>query len=212
MTALVSDKFTRTVATGWGTAVTGGAWTVSSGPNTNVDAGFGNLVVPKGGTTTANLASVSAPGADLVGTFKVDKASGGSGLYVSSYVRRTSAGVYAAKLKIPASGPLTLALTRTPAGGAEVILQAETTVPGLSYAVGDTLNLRVQAVGTAPTLLNAKVWKVGTQEPSTWLRSVLDTTSGMQSNGSVGLAAYLSSSATLTPVTVKLDELTVTAP
>ena len=212
VTPLVSDQFTRTVASGWGTAPTGGAWSVSSSTNTSVGSGFGNLVVPKGITTSANLASVSAPGADVVGTFTLDKATSGSGLYVSTHVRRTSAGSYLAKLKIPASGSLTLEIDRAPVSGGDVVLQSSVAVPGLAYAVGDTLNVRVQAVGTAPTVLSAKVWKAGTQEPTTWLRSVTDNTAGLQTAGSVGLSAYLSSGATTTSVTVKWDDLIVTAP
>jgi len=211
-TAVVSDQFTRTVTSGWGTAPTGGVWTVTSATNTNVATGFGNLIVAKGTARSANLSSVSLPAANLVSSVKVDKAATGTGLFVGSYVRRTSAGGYSAKVRYLSSGAVTLALNRVPASGSEVVLKGEATVPGLSYAPGDTLNVRVQAVGTSPTLLNAKVWEAGTPEPTTWLRSVSDNSAGMQTSGSVGFGAYLSSTATTTPLTVKLDQLTVTAP
>ena len=136
----------------------------------------------------------------------------GSGLYISTHVRRTSAGSYLAKLKIPATGSLTLEIDRAPVSGPDVVLQSSVAVPGLAYELGDTLNLRVQAVGSAPTVLNAKVWKAGMPEPAAWLRTVSDNTPGMQTAGSVGVGAYLSSLATTSPVTVKFDELTVTAP
>ena len=78
--------------------------------------------------------------------------------------------------------------------------------------MGDTLNLRVQVLNTSPTTVRAKVWKVGTAEPAAWQRSVTDSTAGLQTSGSVGLSPYVSSSSTQVPVTVKLDELVVTAP
>ncbi len=92
------------------------------------------------------------------------------------------------------------------------MLQQAVTIPGLTYAVGDTLNLRMQTVGTAPTTLRAKVWKAGTAEPTTWATTVTDSFAGLQAAGSVGVSPYLSSSATTSPITVKLDELTVTSP
>jgi hypothetical protein len=78
--------------------------------------------------------------------------------------------------------------------------------------VGDKLNLRVQVLNTSPTTIRAKLWKVGAAEPATWQRSVTDATAGLQARGSVGLSEYVSSSSTQLPVTVKLDELVVTAP
>ena len=73
----------------------------------------------------------------------------------------------------------------------------------MTYAVGDLLNLRVQVLGTSPTTVRAKVWKVGTVEPAAWQRSVTDTTAGLQASGSVGLFVYHSSSATNAPNTVQ---------
>ncbi|MBA3527796.1 MAG: hypothetical protein H0T91_00480 [Propionibacteriaceae bacterium] len=91
-------------------------------------------------------------------------------------------------------------------------MQAPLTISGLTHAVGDTLNLRLQVVGASPTTIRAKVWKSGTAEPADWQRSVTDSTAGQQTSGSIGVSAYLSSSATNSPVTLKIDELTVTAP
>jgi hypothetical protein len=84
-------------------------------------------------------------------------------------------------------------------------------ISGLTYTLGDTLNLRVQTTGASPTTIRAKIWK-GTAEPTGWQISTTDGTAGLQTAGSVGLSPYLSSSATNAPITLRIDQLTVTAP
>jgi hypothetical protein len=45
-----------------------------------------------------------------------------------------------------------------------------------------------------------------------WQKTVTDNTSGLHTGGSFGVSSCLSSSATNGPLTVKMDELIVTAP
>ena len=119
----------------------------------------------------------------------LDKPATGAGIYVTGYGRRvTGQGAYASKAKVASAGAVTLELSRLTPAGAEVSVQAATTIPGLTYAVGQTLNVRIQVTGSSPTTIRAKVWKVGTAEPAGWQRSVTDTTAGMQASGSVGVA------------------------
>jgi hypothetical protein len=209
----VDDQFTRTVASGLGSAPTGGVWSTSTAAsNYAVANGLGLFAMAPGGSPVAALNTVSAAATDARLAFRADAPVTGSGLYVSTYGRRVSGqGGYAAKTKITGAGGVTLELVRTPASGSDVSLQAATTVPGLAYATGDTLNVRVQTTGTAPTTVRAKVWKAGTPEPTTWLRSATDTTAGLQTAGRVGVGAYLSSTAT-SSLKLGLDSFVVTAP
>ncbi|SDS43391.1 Calcineurin-like phosphoesterase [Friedmanniella luteola] len=212
--ALVDDQFSRTTAGGWGSAPTGGAWTVSgSAANYAVGAGLGTVKVAAGSGPLATLNGVSTAGSDLRLSAGLDKLPAGSGLYLATHARRvTGAGAYLAKTRVTSTGSVTLELTRTTATGTETNLQPAVVVTGLTYAPGDLLNIRTQAAGSAPTTVRAKVWKVGSPEPTTWQRSVTDTTAGLQTAGSVGVSPYLSSGATNAPVTVRLDSLVVTAP
>ena len=213
-TTYADDQFDRSVTAGLGTAPTGGAWTTTgSATNYGVAGGVGTIKVAAGSGPLASLNAVSATATDTRLAFGVDKLATGSGIYVSTHGRRVSgAGAYLAKTRVTSAGGVTLELTRTTATGGEVNLQPAVTVPGLALAVGDLLNVRLQTTGTAPTTVRAKVWKVGTPEPTTWQRSVTDTTAGLQTAGSVGVSPYLSSSATNGPVTVRLDSFTVSAP
>jgi chitodextrinase len=209
-----SDQFARTVTTGFGTAPIGGVWTNTGAVgNLSVSAGTGNIRLDAGAKQSVYLASANAPQADMLLRFGLDKPPTGGGVQVAAYGRRVAGqGGYAGKAKLSSSGAVNVEIVRQDSAGAETVIQ--TAAPsGVTYAVGDLLNLRVQVLNTAPAAtIRTRVWKVGTPEPSTWLRSVTDSTAGLQAPGSIGVLVYNSSSATNAPLTVKLDDLIVTAP
>ena len=69
--------------------------------------------------------------------------------------------------------------------------------------------MRFEVSGTSPTTTRAKVWLASAAEPAAWRVSAADSTSGYQVAGSVGLRAYLSGTATNSPVVAKFDDLLV---
>ncbi|WP_426302602.1 PKD domain-containing protein [Arthrobacter sp. R-11] len=209
---LAADAFGRTVTGGWGSADTGGAWTIGSGAaNYNVAGGVGTMLLGTAGASrTANLNGVTAPDADVQVKASLDKIGDGGGTFVSIAGRRVGSDDYRAKLKIAATGATTLYLTRT-SGGTETTL-VSANVAGLTLAAGDAVQIRMQVTGTGPTTLRAKAWRDGATEPGTWLLNTTDTTATLQAAGSTGLVAYLSGSATNIPVTVRFDDYVVRAP
>jgi PKD repeat protein len=212
---LASDAFGRTTSGGLGTADTGGAWsTTGSTANYSVSGGSGRLRLPAAGNSNyAYLGSVSSTATELYMELASDKAASGSGLYLSAIGRRIAgAGEYRCKVAITASGTVNLSLVRTSATGAEITIQAAVAVAGVNYAVGDKLSVRLQVTGTGTTTIRARVWESGSTEPSTWQRSVTDTSAALQGPGAVGLATYLSGSATNAPVTVLVDNLQAVTP
>jgi hypothetical protein len=213
VTTYASDNFSRTVTGGFGTAPIGGPWTISSSSSSfSVADGVGVIRVGAGSGPAAYLGNVSAADLDLRMNFSLDKRPTGSGLHLSTLMRRSSGGSYAVKARVDSGGAVWLEVYRKPASGSDVTLGTAVTVPGLTYAAGDTLELRVQSVGSSPTTIRSKVWKKGTAEPTVWQRSITDSTPGVQGAGSVGVLPYLSSGATNAPVTVKIDDLAVTSP
>jgi len=208
-----SDDFSRTATSGFGTAPVGGTWTHSTSlTNFSVTGGQGQMRTANGSEPKAYLATVNAPQVDLRTRLSLDKLPVGGSNYLTILGRRIpTAGSYAAKIVIRATGATTVELTREPTGGSEVTMQGQTAVPG-TYAVGDAYNIRLQVTGSAPTTIRAKVWEVGTTEPTTWQRSVTDTTAAMQNSGSIGITNYLSSGATNSPLLLRIDDLTVTQP
>lgn len=211
-TALAQDGFGRTVASGWGTADIGGAWSANNATATSVVDGAGQVSIAAGGTVITRLGNTGASSLDYQATFSIDKLPvGGSGIYLTHILRRTGApGEYRAKLRILPTGVGYLSLNKL-VGSVETSLQGETRVPGV-FTPNTTWTLRGQAAGLSPTTVQAKAWPSASAEPATWLRSVTDSEAGLQATGGVGLSTYLSGATTNAPILVRMDNLVVTAP
>lgn len=206
MTTIAADTFTRTVSGGWGTADTGGAWTVTNSSLFSVSSGAGIETDAAGSTAYARLGSVSTVNADLTVTIPIDTLPIGGTTYryihprslAESAAATTSIG---ALLTIAPSGLVTL---YTRVNG----VAANPTNTGITATAGTTVTARVQVTGTSPTTIRAKAW-TGSTEPD-WQVTATDSTAGLQTAGGIALGTYLSSSATNGPLTLRWDSLTVT--
>ncbi|WP_461170385.1 PKD domain-containing protein [Arthrobacter sp. Z1-15] len=199
------DSFGRTSIIGWMTADQGGAYTyVGSTANFTVADGLGRLRLGTAGAgLTTYLSSVNAADTEVQVELGLDKAATGGGVYQSVYARDIAGkGNYSAKVRYMSNGTVGVSLNR-----GDVYLVPQTTITGLTYRPGDRLTVRVQATGTSPTTLRAKVWKTGQAEPVQWQLSATDSTAGLQAPGRIGLGAYLSGSSTNAPVIGFLDNL-----
>ncbi|CAN5247103.1 PKD domain-containing protein [soil metagenome] len=207
-TSLAKDAFGRTLATGWGTADTGGAWTLTGTASSfKVDAGKGQIALPAAGNgRTALLNGVSSNDTDLSVDFSSDKAMTGGGLYVNLVGRSVNtSNAYRAKIQLKADGGARLDLVKL-VGGAETTI-AWTNVTGLTITPGQEYTARFQVTGTSPTTLKAKVWKKDQAEPSAWTLERTDTASELQVKGAVGFYLYLSGSATNAPHNIRFDNV-----
>jgi len=148
---------------------------------------------------------VSSSDTDFKASVSIDKPATGGGQYVSLIGRQVTGADYRAKVRVASTGAVAIWLVKTQ-GGSETVL-ASTTVAGLTYAAGDTLNLRLQVSGTSPSSLKVKAWTSGRSEPTSWTLSGTDSTAALQSAGSIGLYSFLSGSATNGPVVPFYDAL-----
>jgi PKD repeat protein len=201
---LASDAFTRTVSSGWGVADTGGSWS-ACGSACSVGGGVGRFVVPAGQGVMSFLDSVNSLDTDVAVDFWVDRLASSSGSFVSLVARGATGQGYWGKVRVASTGALTLSLTRR-SNWAETTLST-LAVPGITAAPGDRLRIRLQAVGSSPTALRAKVWRVGSTEPAAWQLTSSDSTSALQVPDGIGLYGYVSGGATNGPVTMSLDNL-----
>ena len=204
---IAGDAFSRTVSSGWGSADLGGVWT-RSGTATNfaVAGGVGTIRMGTAGSgPSMALNGVSATNTEVRTTISMDKAATGGGVYGTVRPRIVSNGDrYFVDTRWVAGGTVILNLGRN-VGSTETNLQSRT-VTGLTVAPGEKLNVKAQAFGTSPTTFRAKVWKVGTAEPSAWTASVTDSSATLQAAGAIGLGTYLSGSATNAPVVASFDD------
>jgi hypothetical protein len=204
---LAVDSFNnRTVSNGWGSAETGGAWTLATASsNFSVGSGVGRMTMAAGSGPSAYLNSVSGRDVDLTTRLSYDKAGSGGGIYTSMVVRRSGTSDYRAKVRVTATGT-TFSLVRT-VSGAETTLASQDL--GLVVAAGDVVNVRLQAEGNGSTTLRAKFWRQGTAEPGSWTVTGTDSTAALQAAGAVGLQNYLSGSATNAPIVARIDDFQV---
>ncbi len=210
---LARDDFGRTVANGWGSAELGGAWTVG-GPadRWSVNGGRGNVSLNAGNGYTASLNALSVASSDVSFNVGASKVATGGGQYVSLIGRRVAATTdYRAKVQLAANGTVSLWLART-VSGTETLVPGGGVVSGLTAAAGDRFEVQMQAVGSSPTTLRAKIWKSGTTEPATWTRTGTDSTAGLQVAGGVGMYFYASGSTTNSPVVFSIDGFRVRTP
>jgi hypothetical protein len=126
----------------------------------------------------------------------------GGGARVGIVGRQVGGDFYQARVLFQANGTCGLQLLQ----GSSTVL-ANATIPGVSCAGGQSVDLRVQVTGTNPTVLRARIWATGSAEPASWQLSANSTSAGLQNAGSIGIEAYLSGSAT-SPVTVSYDNFT----
>ncbi|NOJ60757.1 PKD domain-containing protein, partial [Arthrobacter sp. 260] len=206
------DAFGRSLATGLGAADVGGAWSLNGAASYfSVADGVGVMNLSRAGLgPSAYLGEVSSDEVDASVEISLDKVANGGGVFASLQGRVVpGAGDYRAKVKVAGNGALTLYISRL-ANGSEVTLASQV-LTGVSYALGDSVVVRMEATGTSPTVLNAKAWKAGSAEPAAWQLSEEDSTASLQVAGGVGIQSYLTGSATNAPVRVQFDELNVTS-
>lgn len=201
-----ADAFERTVTSGFGSADVGGAWTpTGSSSPLSVGSGSGRITMTAPGSgPRVYLTEVSTADVDASVDFSLDKPPSGGDTYITLALRRIAGSEYRLKARLTPTSTM-LFVTRS-LSGSETILASQT-LSGMEYRQGDLLRLRFQAVGTGSTALSAKMWRVGTTEPSGWQLSAIDSAAALQGSGGVGLAAYLGNTVTNAPVVARFDNL-----
>ncbi|GAA4356980.1 PKD domain-containing protein [Angustibacter luteus] len=206
-----SDGFTRTVASGWGKAETGGNWTAGSSGQASVSGGVGKLLMATPGAGPyAYLGSANALNTDLTTSLSMDKNGTGSGTALWFRARHVPSGAeYRLRLRWLTGNVLSMNLSRFDT--AETVLGSTVSLPG-GVTAGEPLKLRWQVLGTAPTTLRAKLWRAADPEPAAWTVSATDSTAALQAAGYLGLYTYFSSSSTNAPVVLSIDDFRAVSP
>jgi PKD repeat protein len=200
---IAKDAFDRSVASGWGTAATGGAWTIGGGSaGASVTAGAGLAVTAKGQTRSMALSGATSTSSDTTFSFTVDQAPTAGGQYVAAVGRQVGAENYNGRVWVQSNGVLQVQLRR-----GDTILK--TVNLAATYTPGDTVHVRFQVAGSGTTTLGISAWTTGTQ-PASWNLTTTDTTASLQAAGSVGLGTYVSASAAAASTTFSFRDYAVT--
>jgi PKD repeat protein len=220
------DFFGRSVSGAWGSADVGGAWTPTTDPSAfGVSNGVGTITLSSpGANADSALSSVATASSDVVVGVTADKLGSMNGTHVqvdpvgvttssleADVVARRVAGAgdYRAVVRIASDRLVWLSLVRVAPDGTRTVIAPESIVQNVFWTPGMQLVVHLQALGAAPTTVQASVWAAGTPEPATWQESVTDATAGLQGPGSVALGAALGSTVNTTPLTFSFDDLSV---
>jgi hypothetical protein len=207
------DDFSRSVSNGWGSALTGGAYSLQ-GPSGDfrVDGSAGVMRLTAGANRAAALTPVLARDVDVSFRVATDKVAAGAPVYVYSAARRISASsAYWLKLTLGTDGSVWLHASRHVANTEQGIGSA-VRVSGLTHKAGTFIRLRSQVTGASPTTIRLRAWADGEAEPTGWIYTATDSTTALQVAGAVDVRAYLGSKASNAPLNVRFDDYLVTSP
>jgi hypothetical protein len=202
----ILDTFERTVASGWGTADTGQAWSTSGGAaaDYNVAAGVGAVALPDTASTRNTFLGSGLFDNEIYAELTVPQLATGAVYEVALLGRQTfgSATYYTLLADMATSGAVNVFIERNLAG---VFTTLATTAAAATYTAGARLGFRFRMIGS--TILG-RIWNITTTaEPSTWTVSATDT--GIASGGA-GTRHARSGSNTNVGLVVSWDNFTVT--
>ena len=212
--AIFEDSFDRSTTAGWGTASTGGDWTVDWGRNAYSTLDSKGRVALAGARSST---SIHSPVIDSTATesqvdLSMDALAGGNGAYITYVGRQTDSGRYQTEFRVASDGTVTMTVAKR-VDGTETVLG---TAPVGTYKPGEALHLRLALDGAdasasqinASTAVRARAW-IGDTEPSAWQVDTTDDDTALAAPGSVGLMTYVSASAGGETVNLDVDSVKV---
>jgi hypothetical protein len=207
----VDDSFGRTTSNGWGSAPTGGAYTISgTAANFSVAGGVGVMVAPNAGALRSALIGPSVADVDVSFSVAANKSAAGSHQFIYAVVRRNGNNEYRVKLRFDANGNVYVGASRV-VNNAETDIGSMLVVPGLTHPANAIIHFRAQVSGASPTTLKVRAWADGSAEPTTWTYSQTDSTASLQAAGALGLRTYIASATSNAPITFSFDDYRVTS-
>lgn len=160
-TDFVWDDMAPPVANSWGSADAGGAWTFSTGVAADWDkaANVGTYVMTSatGVVSRQSLTVANAVQLDYFATVSQSQTVTGGGLFAQFRARGLTNDIVT-RVRFNAAGTVDLFLFE---GG----VQVGAALAVFSFAAGNSYNVRTRMVGQ---YYQAKLWQVGTTEPTAW--------------------------------------------
>lgn len=206
-TNAVTDTFTRTGSSTWGSADIGGAWTqvgTASDYSTNGTTGRHSA----GSVNVARVSTVGPSSADfdVVVSASTSVLAAGASQYVFVVGRHAGPNDFlTARLEFTTAAAVNLTIRTRIAG---VDTQLATTGTALTHVAGTLFRVRFQGSGST---FRAKAWLASATEPTEWLVTVTDTT--VTAAGLVGVRSTLAAGNTNTlPVTYTYDNFALVNP
>lgn len=204
----VTDTFTRSASSSWGTADTGQSWTNTGGSASDYSVSSNVGKQSNGTVNVGRYSTVTTPytNADFDITVKVatDKLAAGGSEFANVVGRfADTSNHYYARLEFTTTATAIITVRKRVAG---VDTQLATFTTDLTHVANTQFSIRVQMIGTA---IKAKAWQSSYAEPGYW--QVTATDSDITASGAVGVRSIISSAATNAPVVFSFDDFQTNA-
>lgn len=170
---VVNDDFTRTSASGWGTATSGQTWTTTGGVATDYTVNGSSGVVSVTAAGSSRITSITASLLNLDGSAQISMTTTPTVAMtwgaLTWHNNSVSNDMYQGEIDFMPDGSVAVAIRRWVAG-VDTVLASQTV--GYNYVLGTKFNIKVQQRGF---FIRAKAWIDGDTEPSFWQLRVSDT-------------------------------------
>lgn len=204
--ATVRDTFTRTAASGWGSAPTGQAWSTSGGTATDYTVNGSSGLISFGTVNVSRWATADSGVSDVDETVSVSTSAVATGASAAVWLVGRMADMsnfYAARLNFQTDGTVVMLLLKSVAGTETTLV---TSASLGAYTAGVPWKVRLYVSGSQ---LQAKAWRSDTSEPATWTLAATDT--AITTGTLIGVRGRLITGNTNTlPVLLTFDDITVT--
>ena len=205
-------QFPRTLSGSWGSASTGGAYSVCcTSANFSVSGGNGHIANPSTNLVqTATLLGVQARDVNMAVRVTATHPPAGANAYAYLILRRVSSSTYyLARLRFAPTGQALVQVFRRTATATDA-LGTEVAVSGLTVGTNTPIMVRAEAFGALPTL-RMRAWAAGQPEPAAWQFTFADTgPTAIQPAGAVAIMTYVSTAVTNGPITFNFAALSAT--
>jgi hypothetical protein len=186
--AAASDTFQRSIPSGWGSADSGGWWTVVGSPWAwSVASGAGTVAAAPASRETGYLSQFNIQDTDVLERVVLPRCTGS----------RTNCDAFVIGRYSPSYSPTYYRVGLVQgAGNPDILLRAQRSDgTGLSSDIDTHMAasdqtavwIRVDFVGKNSTAIRARAWLDGTTEPTAWLLNISDSNGPEQTAGKVGV-------------------------
>jgi hypothetical protein len=201
-----ADTFSRSVTGGWGTADSGGTWTVVGDVTSNysVTGGVGRHNGATENVFYNSVLNVGSTDCDYKVTFASDKLAAGTSQIVEAAGRFTDINnLYTCRALLQTNQVIVFDMRKRVAGVQTVIGSGSVS---LTHAANTQFTFRLQIIGTS---IRAKLWRAIDDEPSSWIINVTDTSLTTGSN--IALRSFVPTGTSNEPIIFSWDNLSSVA-
>jgi hypothetical protein len=206
-TPYITDDFTRTSASGWGTTAAGQTWSGTAG--LSVSGNAAKVAFSAGSQTRLTRITQAVRDVEVVFDVSTSAVSSGSQVYSGPMLRADNAITNYVWAAVEFNTAGTIKLTVYKMTGSVFTTLLSTTVAGLTYTAGTVIRARVRHTGSR---LQAKAWLASGSEPGGWTVDTIIATN-LTAQASMGFYSWCSPGSTNTfPLTLTIDNVDFSQP